>query len=399
MSQIDLKSVGVAVVAAASFALASCSAAPTESVASLPPPDLSRPMTMADMQSGIASTDVDRYRPSQRLPACNLRPLSATATPSNPEFAQALEDAAAYSREANGVGIIVLHNGAVVHRSYADGLNGSTQFVSASMMKTVNALLTGIAIEQGLIGSVDDPVGQYLAEWENDPRGEITLRQLLTMSSGLKPLGFAQFLFAPDGNAAALGMERIEAPDSTFYYNNAVSQLVGAVVDQQARRAGRTGYAQYLYEELWCQLGNGDALLWTDEAGMPRSYAGLHAGFDDWARIGELIRLDGRVASQQVVSADWIAEMVRPSATNDQYGLQVWRSGTWTERRSYNPDNPIKIYHSAPFAADDLVYLDGFGGQRVYIVPSKGLTIVRGGEVNLEFDDARIPNGLINALD
>jgi len=399
LSVIDHARLGSLLLVCASLSLASCMNVPQMSApasVTLPAADLSAPTTMSDMQTATI-LDVDIYRPQQRLPACNLRSLPQ-AMP-DPELAAALASASTYSTEAQGVGLMVLHNGAVVHRSFADGVDGSTPFASASMMKSVMGLLVGIAIEDGLIGSVDDPLGDYLAEWESDPRGDITLRQLLTMSSGLGPLGFGEFLLAEDANAMALTMQLAGEPGAQFYYNNAVSQIVGTVIDRQTRAADRGGFAQYLYDSLWCPLGNDEALLWTDETGMPRTYAGLHAGLEDWARIGELIRQNGRVGADQVVPADWIEDMAGPSAVNDQYGLQMWRAGTWTERRPYNPDNPIQIYHSAPFAADDLVYFDGFGGQRVYVVPSSGLTIVRAGQVNLEYDDALIPNLLINALE
>ena len=249
-----------------------------------------------------------------------------------------------------------------------------------------------------MIGSVDDRIGDYLPEWSNDARGDITLRQLLTMSSGLDPVPFMAFLTAKDANAMVLTMEAAAQPDTVFYYSNSISQLIASILDRQVRKGARGGLAQYLHDEIWCPLGNGEAQWFTDAKGMPRGYAGLHAGLADWARIGELIRLQGRVDGKQIVPAEWIAEMIKPSAANDQYGLHLWRAGKWTERRPYNAENPITIYHSAPFAAKDTVYFDGFGGQRVYVIPSLGLTIARAGEVNLEFDDAMIPNLLAQAL-
>ena len=169
--------------------------------------------------------------------------------------------------------------------------------------------------------------------------------------------------------------------------------MIGVILDRQAKANGYGGFAEFLYQDLWCPLGNGESTLWTDDTGMPRTYAGLNAGMEDWARIGELIRNSGRANDRQIVPAEWIAEMSAPSQLNPRYGYQMWLGGGWTEEpRRYNRDNPIGVTHSAPFDTEDLVFFDGFGGQRVYVIPSAGLTIVRVGNVNLQYDDAIIPN-------
>jgi CubicO group peptidase (beta-lactamase class C family) len=378
----------------AALSLSACSTMTAPAV-SLPAPDLSKPFAIADMQSATI-LDVEVYRPSQTLPSCHSDPLPHSQA--DARLKPALDQVVSYSGEAQGVGLLILKDGAVVASDFTEGVDSATPFVSASMMKSVLAVLVGNAIEDGLIGSADDRIGDYLPEWSDDPRGDITLRQLLTMSSGLEPVSFMAFLTADDANALVRTMAAADKPDRAFYYSNSVSQLVASIMDRQTRDAGRGGLAQYLHDEIWCPLGNGEARWWTDNRGMPRGYAGLHAGLADWARIGELIRLQGRVDGEQIVPSEWIAEMAKPSASNDQYGLHLWRAGTWTERRPYNADNPIKIYHSAPFLAEDTVYFDGFGGQRVYVIPSLGLTIARAGHVNMEFDDAAIPNLLAEAL-
>ncbi|WP_432199903.1 serine hydrolase domain-containing protein [Erythrobacter sp. W53] len=354
------------------------------------------PTTMEDMASAT-TLQVEKYRPQRILPGCGKDELHS-AKP-DAQMREALAQAQAYSDEQKGFGLIVLKDGAVIHQGFDSGVTRATHSVTASMMKSVLAIMVGIAIDRDLIASVDDAVAQYLPEWKDQPRGDVTLRQLLTMSSGLEPIGFRDLLFAPDANQVVLGSTLAEEPDSQFYYSNSTSQLLGAILDRRVQAAGYEGFAEFLHREFWCPLGNGEAILWTDETGMPRTYAGLHAGLVDWARIGEMIRNKGKLGDKQIVSAKWIEAMAQPSQTNSQYGLHIWRSGEWTAARRYNPDNPIAIPHSEPFAADDLIYFDGFGGQRVYIIPSKGLTIARAGQVNLEYDDAVVPNLLIRAIE
>ena len=386
----------------ATVALAACATTADAPLASAtaPLPEVTygppTPMNPAEFQ-GASVLNTGIYQSQATLPACNQRMLprgEATA-----ELAAALPAAKAYSDEQKGYGLIVLQDGQVVHESYAEGQDESMRTASASMAKSVMALMMGIAIERGMVGSVDEPLDTYLTEWAGDPRGDITIKQALQMASGLGPSDFMGVIFAPDVFVASAQTELADAPGTVFAYNNAVSQLLGEIIDRQARGEGYAGYADFLLKELWCPMGGGEALLWVDPSGKTRTYAGLHAGIRDYAKIGELIRNKGRVGDRQIVPAAWIAEMVTPSQANGQYGYQVWLGAEWTAQRGYSAGSPIKVPHSEPYVAKDLVYFDGFGGQRVYIAPSHGITVARVGETNLAFDDAVIPNLLVRALE
>jgi CubicO group peptidase (beta-lactamase class C family) len=356
--------------------------------------DLDDPMTPADMQ-GASVLDVDRYRPTYALEGC-ASDFSETAQPDE-ALAAALAKAQAFSDSHKGLGLLVLHEGRRIHESYGEGAGVTSTSASASMMKSVIGLLYGMAIEDGLIGSVDDPIGGYIAEWADDPRGAITLRQMLTMSSGLAPSDFMTILFAPDIAAEAVKLELAGEPGSEFSYNNAVTKLLTLALDRRLAAEGEGGVLEYLESELWCPLGNGPARVWVDPAGKARGYAGMQATLRDWARVGELIRSKGRANGEQIVPEDWIEAMATPSQANAQYGLHVWLGREHTPQRAYSAGNPVKVPHSEPFVAKDIVYFDGFGGQRVYVLPSQGLTVVRIGEVDLTYDDARIPNLLARA--
>jgi CubicO group peptidase (beta-lactamase class C family) len=118
----------------------------------------------------------------------------------------------------------------------------------------------------------------------------------------------------------------------------------------------------------------------------------------DWLRVGILIDHKGQFDDAQVLPAAWIKAVTTPSALNPNYGLQVWIGSPWVRYRAYGPRNPIKMSHAEPYLALDLVYFDGFGGERVYVVPSLDLVIVRIGEASLAFDDSIIPNAIIAGL-
>ncbi len=390
----------------ASMVLAGCtpySDAPSTSAApaaqTQQPSVIFGPTTLPTPEEFQALSVVDgrAYKPQAIFPACNQRSLPR-ATPSA-DFLPALSAAKAYSDEQQGYGLIVLKDGAVVHESYGEGLDENLLTASASMHKSVMALSVGIAIEKGMIGSVDDPLSAYLPEWADDPRGAITVKNALQMASGLSLSNLMELLFADNSFAAAAQTELADEPGTVFNYTNAVSQLVNEAVHRQAIAAGYGGYPDFLMKELWCPLGGGEAVMWVDPSGRARGYAGFHASIRDYAKVGELIRHKGRVGDRQVVPEAWITQMTTPSEVNPQYGYQIWLGGAWTAQRGYSANNPIKVPHSAPFIAKDLVYFDGFGGQRVYVAPSHGVTVVRVGETNLAFDDAIIPNLLIEALE
>ncbi|MEM7701972.1 MAG: serine hydrolase [Pseudomonadota bacterium] len=383
----------------AGCATASAQEAPSASQGAEKPPSritgLDNPTTPADFSQTASVLEVERYRPNYDLKGCPSPPL-VTATPNAP-LAEAIVKAQAYSDEQKGLGLIVIRDGAVLHQSFADGVNSATPSASASMMKSVVALLFGVAIEEGVIGSLNDRVGEYLKEWDQDPRGDITLRQLMTMSAGLGQSDFMAILLSPDIGRAALTLERVGEPDTEFAYNNAITKLLTLVLERRLEATGKGSTLSYLEQKLWCPLGNGDARVWIDQQGEARGYAGLHAGLMDYARIGELIRRGGEWEDKQIVRKAWIEEMAKPSKVNAQYGLHVWLGREHTPRRAYNAANPIKIPHAEPFLAEDIIYFDGFGGQRVYVLPSQNMVIARFGEVNLAYDDSVIPNLLVAA--
>jgi CubicO group peptidase (beta-lactamase class C family) len=342
---------------------------------------------------------VTGLNPSLPIDGCGERPLPTATAP--PIDARTLAAMQAYSDQHKGLGLIVLHEGAIVHEHYAPGIDRSTRTQTLSLNKTVTALMVGTALADGLLRSIDDPVGDYITEWQDDDRKAITLRQLLTMTSGLRNYSEARgdwkgikLMISDDIEQAAIQIEAVNPPGTEFRYKSADAQIVGAVIRRALARhnKGET-YPSYLSRTLWCGVGNAPAFLWGDRpGGAPRFYAGLQANLRDWARIGQMMLDNGRVGTRQVVPASWIAEMTAPTKTNPNYGMFIWRGSPWTKERRYSPEASISSLHSAPYLADDVVFMDGYGGQRVYIIPSARLVIARTAETDRLFDDAPLVN-------
>jgi CubicO group peptidase (beta-lactamase class C family) len=124
----------------------------------------------------------------------------------------------------------------------------------------------------------------------------------------------------------------------------------------------------------------------------------LFASAEDWLNVGRLILANGRMNGRQVVPASWIATMRTASPTNPNYGM-IWKGSPFQTERRYAKDVNYVVKASQPYAAQDLMFLDGYGGQRVYIVPSKQLVIVRIGVAQRnDWDDAALPNMILRGL-
>lgn len=350
-------------------------------------------------------TDLDAHSPVEALAQCSAKaapaPETRAAVPA--ALAAAFRAAQSYSDAQKGKGLLVMVDGVIVHESYAQGLDASSQFVSQSLHKSLLALVVLAAVEDGLIGSLDDPLGSYVPQWADDPRGRISLRQAMQMASALELFSMAggdsralAMNFGPDLEAAALASPLVGQPGSAFAYNNANAQLVGTALANALQRASRGRYATYLAERIWCPLGNGSAALRLDRAGgSPQYFAGVHASLRDWARIGEALRT-AKIGSRPAPGN--LDQIFVPSAPNPNYGLFTWLGSPADGKRRYSPGNPIFIPHSAPYRARDMAFMDGFGGQRVYVSRDARLVIARFGDISFTYDDAIIPNLVTDGL-
>jgi CubicO group peptidase (beta-lactamase class C family) len=278
-----------------------------------------------------------------------------------------------------------------------------TPWAVHSLTKTLTAILIGHAIADGFISSVDVPAATYIPEWDTPERRGITLRHLLNMASGLKE----SFNYAPtslrmqrtmgtDIVAPNLRTEVGRPPGKRFAHINPDPQVLGIIIE---RATGRR-FTEYLSEKFWQPIGARDALMFLDrEGGMVHTDCCMWATPMDWARVGEALRLKGVFARRQVIPAGWLDEMLRPSAAYANYGMQLWLGTTYERQRRYDPDiETFANYHSEPFAAPDVFFLDGLGKQRVYVVPSRELVIVRSGSNDPDWDDAKLPNLLIRGM-
>jgi len=358
------------------------------------------PTVLRNLVSGQSPTDpagIEKSQP-QEIVTGNPRDNIPTgvASWSDP---RGITEAEQYADSTGSVALLIFHQGALRYEKYWPGFDRSTRTNPNSMHKTVLGLLVGAAIADGFIDSVDAPASKWITEWQGDERRKITVRDLLQMSSGLQVPIFgtwksAKILFGSDLSAGVLGLPSVKSSGSEYQYSNANSQVLLILLE----RATGQRYSSYLSSRLWKRLGADDAALWMDrEGGLPRGFCCLFATARDWLRVGRLFLDGGRAGDDQLVPTAWIADTVMPAPKNSNFGYQIWLGSPPSTERRYN-DYTVKAFHSEPFAAKDMIYIDGFGGQRVYIIPSLQLVIVRTGKSTTSWDDAVIPNAVIRAV-
>jgi CubicO group peptidase (beta-lactamase class C family) len=312
-----------------------------------------------------------------------------------------------YAEQLDSFSLLVHHKGQIQFETYWRDFGPDDVTETYSMAKSVMGIMTGFAVEDGFITSLEDPVIKYVPEWAGTNRQSMTVRNVLEMASGLEhhrfnfnllqnPYGKALRLFiGTDMEGAIMRFDVDTAPGTEFRYNSANSQLLMLILQ---RSTGKP-YADYVSEKLWQPLGAKEATLWMDRPdGMPKAYSFFQARPRDWLRIGLALKDEGRFDGQQVIPSDWVKQMRTPSVNNPKYGLHMWIGSPHVVERRYNRNTPFGVKQAEPFPVEDVVFFDGGGGQRVYVVPSADLVIVRTGMPSPDWDDGVLPNIVLRDL-
>jgi CubicO group peptidase (beta-lactamase class C family) len=244
------------------------------------------------------------------------------------------------------------------------------------------ALAAGAAISQRLIAWPDQPVGAFIGEWGHDARGEITVRNLMQMSSGLaRAPGHDS---SRDLTAALLHSPLAGTPGVTRVDQPSDPQLLALVIE----RATGQRYASFLSQALWRRIGAADAWLRLDRrGGAGHADCCMLAHQGDWIRIGQLLVHDGNYRGDEVIRPGWIALMRTPAQSDPQYGAYLrlrWKPA---------PGQPA-------LAARDVFAVEGEGGNRLWLVPSLQIAILCTGPASgrdAAWDDSRLPSLIAGA--
>lgn len=271
-----------------------------------------------------------------------------------------------YMEEQRHVALVVLHNGALRLERYGLDFTQDGRWTSFSVAKSLTSTLVGIAVKEGHIESLDDPVSKYISGLENSAYDDVTVEQLLTMSSGIAwdetytdpnsdVARFNQHV-AEDGGSNLVSymstLPRAHPAGEVWNYSTGETNMIGVLVSEAT---GRT-LSDYLSEKIWKPYGMEQQATWLlNDDGTEISGCCIQAATRDFARFGQFILDGAEIDGEQIVPEDWIE---RATTKRIGYGLpgQGYGFQWWT-------------YDDGAFAAR------GIFGQGIFIDPNRNLII------------------------
>ena len=323
-----------------------------------------------------------------------LPPAALEAVAKNPgvpreKLARAVDDLFTRGGIGETRAVLVLHDGKTAAERYEDGYGPRTKFLGWSMSKTVTAVMIGALVAEGRLRLDDSPP---IPAWQRpgDPRGEITLRQLLQMRSGLRhkensePIydsGEVRMLYRDgrdDMAAWAEAQPMAHEAGRVFTYSTPtgviLSDIAARVLAPGAGPDARRQAVEAFFESRISGRLNAPSFTPEyDRAGTLIGGSMIWATARDWGRFGEMLRHKGSVAGAQLVPRAWVEFMTRPSPRAPDYGAMTWLN---------RPSGTKRDELFADQGPADAFGLVGHLGQYVIVSPSQGLTIVRLGKTD-----------------
>jgi len=364
---------------------------------------LSNPPTGTDVLFWSQEQRDTGFRMFDRVPfLVEASEIDAGVTTKELPIGEALDiDAAldAYFDAGRGVGVVVLHEGQLRAERYGLGFEKGERWTSFSVAKSVTSTLVGAAIQDGYIESLDSPVTDYIEALKGSAYDAVTIRQLLTMTSGV---GWDEDYEDPNSDVARFGnhvaegdepnivsymrtLDRAHEPGTRWNYSTGETNLIGILVSEAT---GKT-LADYLAEKIWQPYGMESKATWLiGDDDVAISGCCIQATTRDYARFGQFILEGGMVDGQTVLPEGWLADATTKQA---DIGFDPWGYGYqwWT-------------YDNGTFGAR------GIFGQAIFIDPDRELVIAinsswssalgtRGGEAEAREVFQRAVQGAVDA--
>jgi CubicO group peptidase (beta-lactamase class C family) len=291
-----------------------------------------------------------------------------------------------------GAFLIIQHD-SIRCEQYWEEMSDHSATNSFSMAKTIVSVLTGCAIKEGKIKSVDQPVGDFIPEFKNGENAKLTIRHLLTMSSGIdfdedyvSPFAYpAKAYYGSDLRDLTIGDYNVaEEPGKVFRYLSGNTQLLGFILEKATGKK----LADYASEKLWKPLGAEHPAYWSldHEGGDEKAYCCFNASARDFARIGKLYLDSGKWNGEQIVPVDYALNSVTAAPLvdaggkpNTTYGYSWWLIPDYKGHRVF--------------------YARGILGQYVFAIPDKDMIVVRLGKKRVKQEGDNHPTDVWYYLD
>jgi CubicO group peptidase (beta-lactamase class C family) len=282
---------------------------------------------------------------------------------------------AKYKAEFSRLGTIsflIIKDDSLRYEEYWDGGGENSITNSFSASKTFVGILTGVAIREGKIKSLDQPVGDFLPAFKEGDNAKLTIRHLLTMSSGINfdedyvsPFAYpAQAYYGSDLEDLTNGYKVTAQPGKVFKYLSGNTALLSFVL----KKATGQSLSDYASEKLWKPMGAKNSAFWSldHENGVEKAYCCFNSNARDFARFGKLYLDSGRWNGAQLVPEDFVLQSVRPSKLMDESG---------------KPDDSYGYaWWLLKHKGLDAFYARGILGQYIIVIPAENMVIVRLGK-------------------
>lgn len=335
---------------------------------------------------------------------------SAELSTSNPTQITAGQEqykrAADYSAQYRGLSLLVMKNGKVVFEQYNNGHSAQTEHMLASGTKSFSGIIAVAAVEDGIL-KLDEKVSDTISEWKADPRkSKITIRQLLSLTSGID----TGLNGRPPTYAEAIRYNRKYEPGTTFEYGPVPFQIFGEVMRRKLASKKETPL-DYLRRRILNHIKL-QVASWTHRDGQPNLPSGAFLTAREWAKFGQFILQGGEWEGKRIVSKKLLEECFIGTKANPNYGLTFWlnrsfdrsanigqksneRLGQVQDRLGIEPETTRMSEEGigAKYPMD-IRLAAGAGKQRLYIIPSEGMVIVRQGRLS-RFDDREFLSRLL----
>ena len=271
--------------------------------------------------------------------------------------------------------LLVLHKNQIVAEKYAEGFNKDSKFLGWSMTKSIVSTLYGVLEHQR---KMDVQRRAPIDEWKNDERSAITIHNLLQMNSGLEweenyatISDVTKMLFLEsDMTKSQIHKPLVGKPNETWYYSSGTTNLLSGILRQQFKT--HQDYLDFPYTNLIDKIGMHSMLIEADYSG---NFVGSSYGWAtarDWSKFGLLYLHNGNWNGEQIFKPSWRQYAVTPTnSSNGRYGAQIWLNAG-----GYLPDVPKDVFS-----------FNGYQGQRVYMIPSHDMVIVRFGLDTMDFNE------------
>jgi CubicO group peptidase (beta-lactamase class C family) len=271
------------------------------------------------------------------------------------------------------IAFLAIKNDSVYYEEYWDGYGKDSYSNSFSVAKSFVGTMVGIALKEGKIKSLDQPVGDFIPEYNEGDKEKITIRHLLMMSGGLdwdeayaSPFSVTtEAYYGTDLKKLMLRLKPVEEPGKIFDYKSGDTQLLGLMLEKATGKK----LADYASEKIWEPLGFVHDAIWSldHEGGDEKAYCCINSNARDFARLGSLYLHGGHWRGKQILDSSYINQALSPNGLTNRegekvnyYGYHIWLIPNYKGKRYF--------------------YFRGILGQYVIMMPKENIVIVRLGE-------------------